>query len=480
VLAAILVAPLVTLVTCFGGTPQGAAMAQADGATGSASAPLATGKAMVSGLPSFAPLAQALTPSVVNVSTTQVIQPKLPPGHPGFGPFWRFFGEPQQQGPQTVQSLGSGYVIDTEGHIVTNNHVVAHADKIFVTFVGDDHNYEAKVVGTDKLTDIAVIKVLHPPKDLHPVTFGDSSKIQVGDWVLAIGNPFGLNSTVTAGIISAKGRHLGSSSYEDFLQTDASINPGNSGGPLVDLEGQVIGMNSAIYSRSGGNIGIGFAIPSNIIQRIVPQLEKHGKVTRGWLGVYIQKVTDDMASALGLKAPQGALIAQVVDNGPAAKAGIKSGDVILDWNGKPVKTSDDLPFLVAQTRPGAKAKVTVLRDGKKKTLSVTVEALPANGKASAKTGGNGDLGLSVQKVTPDLAQQLGLPHARGVVVTAVTPGSAADQAGLTQGDVIVQVGGHEIRTVSDYRAAIRKVKKGKTVLIRAWRGGHTLFFALRP
>ncbi len=483
-LAALLVAPLLTLVTCLGGTPQGAAMAESDAAGSGGTAAAAPATAKVSGLPSFANLAQALTPSVVNVSTTRIIRPKLPPGHPyggqGFGPFWRFFGQPQQQGPQKVQSLGSGYVIDTQGHIVTNNHVVAHADKIFVTFVGDDHQYQAKIVGTDKLTDIAVIKVEHPPKDLKPVSFGDSSKMRVGDWVVAIGNPFGLNSTVTAGIISAKGRHLGSSSYEDFLQTDASINPGNSGGPLVDLEGQVIGMNSAIYSRSGGNIGIGFAIPSNIIQKIVPQLEQHGKVTRGWLGVYIQKVTHDMAGALGLKAPEGALIAQVVDGGPASKAGIKSGDVILAWNGEAVKASDDLPFLVARTAPGTKAKVTLLRDGKKKTLTVKVEALPANGKVSAKGGSQGDLGLSVQPVTPDVARQLGLDHARGVVVTRVDPGSPADQAGLDQGDVILRIGDRDIRNQGDYQAAIAGAKKGKTVLVRAWRDGHTLFFALRP
>ena len=478
----VLAVPVLTLAMCEG-QGGGTAMAASD----ASSAPQAgANDATTINLPSFAPLAKRLTPSVVNISSTTVVRRQLPYGHPDLGenpflqPFERFFGEPGRGRLEKMQSLGSGFVLDKEGHIITNNHVIAGADEVVVMFPESEREFKAKVVGADKLTDLALLKIDAPKSILEPVVLGDSDNVQVGDWVVAIGNPFGLNSTVTQGIISALGRRLTSSSYESFLQTDASINPGNSGGPLVNLQGQVIAVNTAIYSRSGGNIGIGFAIPINIAKNVVEQLKAHGKVIRGWLGVVIQPVTPNMAQALGLPKDEGALVADVVQNGPAAKAGIKAGDVIVGWNGKPVKESDELPLLVSRTKPGTEAKITVIRDGKRKDIDVKVGELQSKEEEQKGVETGGQLGLTVQPLTPDIAQQLGLSSTEGVVVTQVVPGSAADNAGLQTGDVIVQLGDHPVRDMRDYEKALRELPKNKPVLVRAKRGQATLFFALKP
>ena len=463
----------------------------------------------VRGLPDFVSLAKKLTPVVVNVSTTQSVgggqstgpgqQPSpfgrrgdRPPrggqGQPGdedpFGDFWRrFFGNPPGGGGGggggrgfRQQSLGSGFIIDRDGTILTNNHVVENGQKITVK-LQDGREFEAKVVGKDAKTDIAIIKI-DAKGDLPVAALGDSDKLEVGEWVVAIGNPFGLESTVTSGIVSAKGRHIGAGPYDNFIQTDASINPGNSGGPLINLRGEVVGINTAIFSQSGGNIGIGFATPINSAKDIIPELKSKGKVTRGWLGVSIQSVTPDIASSLGLERSRGALVADVLKEGPAERAGLKVGDVIVEFDGTEIKDSSDLPAIVARTRPGKQVNVKVLRDKKETNIPVTITELKEEEVvASAKE--KGDLGLTVQKVTPEMADNLQLGRATGVVITAVEPGSAAEEAGLQQGDVIVEVDRKPVRDIPDFRKAVAGAKKGQRILFLVRREGNSLFVALR-
>ena len=332
-------------------------------------------------LPDFVSLAKRLRPVVVNVSTTQVSEGRDQPqfGDP-FGQndpsneFWRrFFGAPSQPGPYRQKSLGSGFIIDRDGSILTNNHVVENAQKIVVK-LADGQEYEAKVVGRDPKTDIAVIKI-NAKGNLPVASLGDSDRLEVGEWVMAIGNPFGLDNTVTSGIVSAKGRHIGQGPYDNFIQTDASINPGNSGGPLINLSGEVVGINTAIFSRTGGNIGIGFAIPTNLVKELLPQLKGKGKVTRGYLGVAIQKVTPEIAESLGMDSARGALVSNVSKDGPAEKAGVKVGDVILEFDGREVTGSTDLPILVARTAVNKKVRLKVLRDKKEATLTAAVGEL---------------------------------------------------------------------------------------------------------
>src|SRR5438105_8566001 len=333
-------------------------------------------------LPDFVSLAKKMRPVVVNISTTQMSEARGPQefGSPfgeedPFNDFWRrFFGGPLPRGPQRQRSLGSGFIIDSDGSILTNNHVVENAQKIVVKLQGDDQEYEAKVIGRDPKTDIAIIKI-NSKTSLPAASFGDSDRLEVGEWVVAIGNPFGLDSTVTSGIVSAKGRHIGQGPYDNFIQTDASINPGNSGGPLINLRGEVIGINTAIFSRTGGNIGIGFAIPINLVKEVLPQLRGKGKVTRGYLGVLIQKVTPEIAESLGMEKGYGALVANVSKDGPADKAGVKVGDVIVEFDGKEVKDSGDLPIIVARTQVDKKARMKVLRDKKEVVLNVAVGEL---------------------------------------------------------------------------------------------------------
>lgn len=439
------------------------------------------------GLPDFVILAKRMKPIVVNISTTQVNEG---PGRGSqefgspfgdedpFNDFWRrFFGGPAPRGPQRQRSLGSGFIIDSDGSILTNNHVVENATKIVVK-LSDDEEYEAKVIGRDQKTDIAVIKI-NAKANLPAAGLGDSDKLEVGEWVVAIGNPFGLDSTVTSGIVSAKGRHIGQGPYDNFIQTDASINPGNSGGPLINLRGEVIGINTAIFSRTGGNIGIGFAIPINLVKEVLPQLRGKGKVTRGYLGVLIQKVTPEIAESLGMERGYGALVANVSKDGPADKAGVKVGDVIVEFDGKEVKDSGDLPIIVARTSVDKKVRMKVLRDKRELSLSVAVGELKDE-EVVATAPEKGELGLTVQRLTPQMAESLGLEKSDGVVVTSVEAGSAADDAGIRRGDIILEVDRKAVRNLDEYKKAVAGVRKGRGVLFLVRRGDSTIFLALKP
>ena len=434
------------------------------------------------GLPDFISLAKKLTPVVVNISTTQVSEGSRSFASPfgqedPFSDFWRkYFGGPLPRTPFRQKSLGSGFIIDRDGSILTNNHVVEGAQKIVVK-LADEQEFEAKIIGRDPKTDIAVIKI-DARNNLPVATLGDSDRLEVGEWVLAIGNPFGLDSSVTSGIVSAKGRHIGAGPYDDFIQTDASINPGNSGGPLINLRGEVVGINSAIFSRSGGNIGIGFAIPINLVKELLPQLKRKGKVKRGFLGVLIQRVTPEIAESFGLDKARGALVANVSKGGPAEQAGVKVGDIIIEFDGKEIKESNNLPIIVARTLADKRVRLKVLRDKKEVILSVTVGELKEK-EVIASAVEKGKLGFTVQKVTPQIAESLGLDRPEGVVITAVEPGSPGDGAGLRRGDVILEIDRKPVRDLADYRKAIGETKKGKGILFLVRRGENTLFLALK-
>ena len=435
------------------------------------------------GLPNFADLAKRVGPSVVNVSTTQArkmaqdVPSPFGPGDPRNDFLERFFGGRVPRGPQPRQNgVGSGFIIDSNGTVLTNYHVVGDAEKISVT-LSDGRRHDAKVIGKDQKTDIAVIKI-DAGRDLPAVTLGDSDRLEVGEWVVAIGNPFGLDHTVTSGIVSAKGRQIGAGPYDNFIQTDASINPGNSGGPLLNLRGEVVGINTAIFSQSGGNIGIGFAIPTNSVKDLLPQLKDKGRVVRGYLGTTVQKITPEIAESLSLKQTTGALVADVVKGGPAEKAGIKPGDIIVEFDKKEIKDSSDLPSVVARVAPGMAVQLKVLREGKQISLPITVGELKDN-EVVASSGQEGELGLTVQPVTPDIAQSLGLERAEGLVVASVKPGSAADEAGLRSGDVITQVDRRPVRNLAEYNREISRTEKGKSVLFLVRRGESSVFLALK-
>ncbi len=435
---------------------------------------------------SFADLAARLLPGVVNVSTSQTITaqggehpgvgpefPQFPPGSP-FEQFFKDFMERNKRPgrdnapPRKMQSLGSGFIIDASGIIVTNNHVIDGADEITVT-LHDGTTMKATLVGRDQRTDVAVLKVT-PDKDkpLTAVEFGDSDAERVGDWVLAIGNPFGLGGTVTAGIVSARGRDIQQGPYDNFIQTDAAINKGNSGGPLFNMDGKVIGINTAIYSPSGGSIGIGFSIPANLAKNVVAQLREFGHAKRGWLGVKIQQVTPDIAESLGLKEPGGALVAGVEANGPAEKAKIRNGDIILKFNDQDVKEMKALPRVVAETDINKQVPVTVWRDGKEVNLNVTVGELPEEQQtATAETKPEptkpvelSTLGLSLAPLTPEARDKFQIAQdQKGVLITDVGQGTPAADRGLKPGDVIVEVQQEEVATPADVQQRVEKVKK---------------------
>jgi len=426
---------------------------------------------VVGGLPDFSALAEALAPSVVNISTESEESEADAQRRQMQDPFDSF------QGPR--RSLGSGFVFDQEGYIITNAHVVEDATKIVVR-LHDERELEAKVIGSDAKTDIAVIRI-EGAENLVPVSLGDSDSLKVGEWVLAIGNPFGLDHTLTAGIVSAKGRRISRRNpYDDFIQTDAAINPGNSGGPLVNLAGQVVGINSAIFSSGGGNIGIGFAIPVNMAREIVPQLKEEGHVTRGWLGVKIQPVDADIAKSLGLDEPKGALVAEVFKDSPAAKSGVHVGDVIVSFDGNDVVKSADLPALVANTPVGKTAPLVVIRGGDRITVEVEVAKL-ADDVESARPVRAASLGLTVQDVTPDIAEQLGLEKGEsGVVVTSVTKNSPAAEAGLEPGDLVVSVSNQPVESAEGFRKMLEDATPDKGILVLIRRGDQTLFRVLKP
>ena len=425
-------------------------------------------------LPSFASLAAQASPSVVYIKVTAV--EKAMEEGPGSGPnpFGPggppFFGRPPfpgaPHGGGKRQGSGSGFIIRKDGIIITNNHVVEDAKEITVTLT-DKTEYKAKILGRDPKTDLAVIKI-EPKATLPVASLGNSDVLQVGDWVMAIGNPFGLSNTVTAGIVSAKGRSIGSSPYDDFIQTDASINPGNSGGPLFNEQGEVVGINSAIFSQSGGNIGIGFAIPINLAKKLVPELEEHGSVTRGWLGVAIQKVTPELASSLGLTESRGALVADVTGGSPAAKGGIERGDVIVGFNGKKVEESATLPKLVAETAVGKTVPVEVMRNGKTKTVEVTVARMVEE-TAAAETNQEAikksKWGLALREVRPEERAELKLKDSEGVLVTSVLPESPAAEAGVQEGDVIVEVNKTPVGSVAALKKEADKVEGDKPLLL---------------
>ena len=444
------------------------------------------------GLPtgSYAPIVKKVVPGVVRIETSATVEQTAMQQSPGFDdPFWRhFFGDQfgrmfprNQPGPQIMHGLGSGVIITKDGYILTNNHVVDGSKEVKVT-MEDGHEYTAKVVGRDPKTDLAVIKV--EANDLPVVPMADSDKVEVGDVVLAIGNPFGVGQTVTKGIVSATDRgNMGIEAYENFIQTDAAINPGNSGGALVDIQGRLIGINTAILSRSGGSQGVGFAIPSDIARGVMESLIQNGHVTRGYLGVMIQNVTPALAEEFKLKDSKGALIGDVVEDGPAAKAGFKPGDVIVEFNGKNVRDSRHLQLTVADTKPGSTVPVEVLRNGDKKTLRVTVKQLPGTEQlAENNSPDNGDTGTLNGVAVSDLDQQarreFNIPKdVNGAIVTQVEPGSPAAEAGLKPGTVIEDINRHPVKSSED-AVKLTENSASKRTLLRVWENGGSHYIVV--
>jgi serine protease Do len=434
-------------------------------------------------LPSFADLAEHVAPAVVFIKAVSV-ENTAGTDMPFAAPFgenapFRGFRFPAPQAPPEGfkrRGTGTGFIIRSDGLILTNNHVVENAKQVTVV-LNNEHEYDADVVGRDPKTDLAVLQI-HSSEPLPAAQLGDSEALRVGDWVMAIGNPFGLNNTVTAGVVSAKGRSIGGP-YDDFIQTDASINPGNSGGPLFNDRGEVVGINTAIFSQTGGNIGIGFAIPINLAKQLMPELEAHGSVTRGWLGVAIQKITPDLATSLDLHDGQGALVADVTGDGPASKAGLERGDVIVAFNNKPVKDAAALPPLVASTPIGDTVPVEIVRSGRHKTVRVTIAKLQDATASNEPEPHGGKWGMRLQELTPQDRQRAGLPVGEGVAVAAVAPGSPADEAGVQPGDVILQV---NQTAVSSVDAAVREVeatgKDRPLLLLLRQADGNSRFTAL--
>ena len=460
---------------------------------------------------SFADLAAKLLPSVVNISTTQIVEqggnprhnfPQFPPGSP-FEEFFKDFmerngrkGEVPNNGKprRRARSLGSGFIIDPSGIIITNNHVIADADEVKVR-LQDETEFKATILGRDPKTDLAVLSIDPGKRQLSAVAFGDSDKLRVGDWVVAIGNPFGLGGTVTAGIVSARGRDINQGPYDDFIQTDASINKGNSGGPLFNLKGEVIGINTAIFSQSGGSVGIGFAVASRLAKPVIVQLRDFGRTRRGWLGVRIQMVTDEIADSFGLKDTSGALVAEVSQNGPAKKAGIKAGDVILTFNGKKVEAMRRLPRIVAETPIGIDVPVELWRSGKKMKIVVRIGELEEDAVKKASDSPNNEdekkpksvkldrLGLSLEDMNSKLRKKFSIePKVKGVVVTQLDPNGLAAEKGVRLGDVLVEVDQTKVRTAVAVKMLISKIiesKNKKSVLFTINRQGSIRFLGLR-
>lgn len=435
--------------------------------------------------PSFADLVDSLKPSVVNISTTNVFKqrgfarnmPKSPFGenNPMDEFFKKFFGGNQPQQEFKRQGLGSGFIISKDGYVVTNNHVIAKATDIQVVLQNGD-KFKAEVIGKDPKTDLAVLK-FEPEEELQAVTLGNSDNLRIGDWVIAIGNPFGLGYTVTAGIVSAKGRSLGFGVYDDFIQTDAPLNPGNSGGPLFNMQGQVVGVNTAIVARGQG---IGFSIPINMAEFVINQLKEGGKVVRGWLGVYVQKVTPEIASSFDLQEDEGALVSDVEPGSPADKAGIKRGDVIVKFDGKKVEDITDLTTSTAVTSPGSEAKLTVIEDGKTKEVTVKLGEVPSDDAVSEEEDEEQEnLGLRVRNLNAKAAKRFKIEDGDGVVVTKVENGGIASEAGIKLGDVIIEIDKKQITNIDEYNTALDSIKGGGTALFLVKRGDNTIYVAIR-
>jgi serine protease Do len=430
--------------------------------------------------PSFAAIAKRAMPIVVNISTTAQRAPRGSSGDPIDEFFNRFFGESQPR-DNSQRSLGSGILISKDGEILTSYHVVKNADAIKVK-LADQSEYEARLVGKDDRTDLALIKIRTTTVPLPFARLGTSSQLDVGDWVMAIGNPFGLEHTVTAGIVSAKGRVIGAGPYDNFIQTDASINPGNSGGPLINAVGQVVGVNSAIFSQTGGNVGIGFAIPIDLAKKITDQLRKNGKVVRGWLGIRAQAVSQQALSSLGLSHFVGEIqtVTEVTESSPAADAGIKVGDVIAEFNNKPLAKNPDLRTMIADTPPGQKITLRIVREKLERIVSVRVGELPDDGDGSQQVEARDpELGLRVQRITPETSRRLGLSSIKGVLVLEVQSGSPAEQVGLEPADVIREVNQKTVNNVKDFERAVRQGRRGERILLLVQRGDNAVFFALK-
>ena len=446
-------------------------------------------------LPDFTALVEKNAPAVVNISTSQKPAQKRSGRVPRFeipdledGPFGEMFRKffeqlPEFEGGGDSRSLGSGFILSSDGYVMTNAHVVKDADEVVVRMT-DRRELKAKVVGMDERSDTALLKV--EASGLPVVKIGKSSELKVGEWVLAIGTPFGFDHSVTAGIVSAKGRSLPSENYVPFIQTDVAINPGNSGGPLFNLKGEVVGVNSQIYSRTGGYMGLSFAIPIEVAQDVADQLRTKGAVTRGWLGVLIQDVTRELAETFGMKKPAGALVAKVLPDSPAGKAGIKVGDIITEYNGQEISVSSALPPMVGRTPVGSQAPVKVLRDGKEIVLSIKIAELPPDEKAQlAKDGGGArepaaegnKLGVSVTALTPEQRKKTGLEEG-GVLVTAVKDGPARE-AGIRQGDILQVLGQTPIKNPAHFRELAQGLAPGQSVAVLVYRSGSPLFLALR-
>jgi serine protease Do len=435
----------------------------------------------------FVEVAKVVRPSVVAItSVAAVTAPESPFEGSPFDFFFR--GNPRPQGKQKRQGMGSGVIVDARGYILTNNHVVQGADTLTVV-LHDDRELPAQVVGTDPKTDVAVIKVKLEGKEtgaLTPVALGNSDQLEVGEWVMAIGSPFGLKQTVSAGIVSAVGRgHMGITDYEDFVQTDAAINPGNSGGPLVDLEGRVVAINTAIASRSGGNQGVGFAIPVNMAKAVMDQLIDHGSVVRGYLGVFIADVSPELGKSFGYTGRGGVLVQDVTAGSPGAKAGLRAGDILVERDGKPIAELSSFRNGIAATAPGTSIALTVYRDGKRVALTAKLEALPgdeAQAKAGQKepSGGQFAHGLALAELTPEIARRFEIEGKSGVVVVKVASGSSADEAGLRQGDLITQIGRAEIKTLKDAERVLGSADAKTPLRLRVVREGHGLFVILKP
>lgn len=440
----------------------------------------------------FVQIAKVVTPAVVNISATRSGRGEGPHAMPFDDPFFRrFFGEEffrrfETPRERKERSLGSGVIVDASGLIITNNHVINKADEIKV-LLSDKREFKAKLVGTDPKTDLAVLRI--EADGLHTIPWGDSDTLEVGEFVLAVGNPFGLNKTVTMGIVSAVGRaSMGIAEYEDFIQTDAAINPGNSGGALVNARGELIGINTAIFSQSGGNMGIGFAVPSSMARSVLEQLTRTGKVIRGWLGVSIQELSPDLAQQFGVAEPSGVLVSEVLEDSPAKRAGIERGDVILEYDGRLIENPTQLRNAVARTAVGKKTTVKLIRDRRMRTLDVTVAEQPktvaqSDGEEPEESARPANLlsDIEVRDLNTDLAHRLGLKTSdRGVVIVRVRSGSLAEEAGLKEGDLILEVNRKPVTNLKAYEQAASKLDKDQSVLLLIKRQGRTSFVTLKP
>ena len=431
--------------------------------------------------PDFVALAQELKPAVVNISTAKTVRPRRPvmpgprsPHQDFFDDFFDRFFQGQPQTPRKERSLGSGFVISADGYILTNDHVVDGADEIKVK-LSDGRTFTATVKGVDPKLDLALLKI-EAGNHLPVARLGDSGALQVGEWVMAIGNPFGLEQTVTVGIVSAKGRVIGAGPYDDFIQTDASINPGNSGGPLFNTAGEVVGINTAIVASGQG---IGFAIPINTAKSILTQLKETGQVTRGWLGVSVQVVTAELAESFGLKEAKGALVAEVIKDSPAEKAGIRRGDIILRFDGHEVDALNDLPRLVAATKVDKEVNLTVFRDGKTRDIKATVGKLQEGEASTDATALSDRLGLNLTDITPETARHYGLRSDKGALITGVDPAGAAAESNLRPGDLILEVNNQQIVDVATFRAAVAKTKPGEMLRLLIQRGDGLLYTTVK-